>query len=97
MPAGRLAAAAARAFAPAAPVRVHVEWKGDAATVWLGVDRQAALELPELVERLSRWMSRLGVRLRSVVCNGTVCLPPRGDAVARSDSTNVDVIVEKEI
>jgi hypothetical protein len=94
---GRLAAAATRAFAPSAPVRVHVEWKGEAATVWLGVDRQAALELPQLVERLSRWMSRLGVRLRSVVCNGTVCFTPRDEAVARSGSTHVDVVVEKEI
>jgi hypothetical protein len=106
----RLAAALVRALDPLPPVRLHVEWSGSSARVWIGLDVPAASHLPALVANLSRWMERAGTRLRSVTCNGTVCfaggtgattagqptVDPSSSRAATSSQTIVDVIVERE-
>lgn len=96
-----LSHAVAGALDEAAPVRLHVDWSPTGAMVWIGLDAGAAPNLPGLVDALSRWMARNGLRLRSVVCNG-VPWPGDGtstqtDGSAPQPLTDVDVFVEKEI
>jgi hypothetical protein len=52
------------------PVRVHVQWQGNTARIWLGVDASQLDRLSELANRVSRWLSEQGFRLVSLVCNG---------------------------
>lgn len=52
------------------PVRVHVQWDGDAARVWVGVDAAHALQLPEVAGMVVHWLSGQGIRVQEVVCNG---------------------------
>jgi hypothetical protein len=52
------------------PVRLHVQWEGDTASIWLGLDATSAQRLPHIAQALSRWLGGIGMRLRSLVCNG---------------------------
>lgn len=55
---------------PPPPVRVHVDWQGQAAHVWLGVDREQLPNLPGLLRQLEQRLQAAGLRLASVTCNG---------------------------
>ena len=52
------------------PVRLHIECDGSAASIWIGTDRDMTAHLPQLVASVTDALTRSGVRLRSVVCNG---------------------------
>lgn len=99
-----VAAALSRSLdAALSPVRLHIEWSGSTARVWIGMDAPAAAQLPTLVGDLARWLERSGTRLRSVTCNGAVLfssgdpsLLPAERADHPSARPSVDVILEKE-
>lgn len=57
------------------PVRVHVDWQGQAAHVWLGVDREQLPNLPGLLRQLEQRLQAAGLRLASVTCNGRAVQP----------------------
>jgi hypothetical protein len=102
----RLAKAVLCAVSPHEPVRLHVQWEDNAARVWLGVDSEAAQRLPELAQSLSRWLGGVGMRLRSLVCNGVMSFdrgkspaPARLDRASmplRGTVTTIDIVVEEE-
>lgn len=73
----RVTTAIRQALAPLQPVRLHVEADASGASVWIGVDSSAAADVPALVASLAQRLARIGVRLRSVVCNGIEHLGPR--------------------
>lgn len=58
-------------YAPAhAPLRVSVQWQGEQANVWLGLDAGLAAQLPQIVQQLGRWLSSSGLTLAGLTCNG---------------------------
>ncbi len=54
------------------PVRVHMQWEGDAAKVWVGLNAEHAARLPHIADMVMRWLSGQGLRVLSLVCNGQV-------------------------
>lgn len=64
------------------PVRLHVEPAGTGATVWLGIDVGAELQLPDIVRSLAGWLGGAGYRTVNWVCNGRAINAPvlLGDA-----------------
>lgn len=57
------------------PVRLHVQWVGQAANIWLGMDgsaQQVASQVKIIVAELRRHFSALGQRIGSITCNGSV-------------------------
>jgi len=99
-------ALAPRAPAPVAPVRMHVEWQGDTAHIWLGVDPTVRHHLPELVQTLSNWLRGQGLQLRGLVCNGQVVVASAGSATSPRHAarlaldknlfTSIDIVAERE-
>jgi hypothetical protein len=108
--ANRLPATLAGALEVLKPLRLHVEWTGELATIWVGADARVRGDIPALVASLSRSMERAGARLRRVICNGEVCFtaapeaPMAGscpaDSSARCELAShrlvLDLVVEKE-
>jgi hypothetical protein len=98
------------ACGPNEPVRLHVQWEGDAARIWLGLDAGGLGRLPELTQALSHWLGGLGLRLRSIVCNGRTWLdrgepaldtstPGRRNAMATPTAGTIafiDIVAERE-
>ena len=52
------------------PVRVHVQWRGRVADVWIGLHRQAFDQLPDIRAGVEHWVHSRGGVLGHVVCNG---------------------------
>lgn len=81
----RVAQALARDPGP----RLHVQWDGTAAHVWLGVD--AMPDAAELLRTLQRVLRRSGLELHTLVCNGrplvtTRVVPPAAAAHFQQES-----------
>ena len=52
------------------PVRVHVQWRGRVADVWIGLHRDAFDQLPDIRAGVEDWVTTRGGVLGHVVCNG---------------------------
>jgi len=52
------------------PVRVHVEGDRHDATVWLGLDTQAAVHLPTVTRAIAQWLAQAGYGQSRWICNG---------------------------
>jgi hypothetical protein len=52
------------------PVRVHVQWGDQTASVWVGLDQSAKLHAAAVLDLISRWIEDSGFELQSLVCNG---------------------------
>lgn len=59
------------------PVRVHIEGDAEQATVWLGMNAQSVVHLPQLTQAIGRWLARTGYREARWVCNGQPVDPSR--------------------
>jgi hypothetical protein len=57
------------------PVRVHVEGNHRHATVWLGLDAQAAVDLPAVTRAISQWLAQAGYGKPAWICNGQALDP----------------------
>lgn len=55
---------------PRSPVRVHVQWHGDTAQVWIGLDAAAALSSTDVVKAVTRWLHDQGQQAGRITCNG---------------------------
>jgi len=80
-------------------VRLHAERQGDAVHVWLGLSAPDQAWLPALLPALSREVVALGLRLRSVVCNGQVVFHRHGAApreASRDPPSLIDVVLHEE-
>lgn len=53
-----------------APVRVHVQWRGRLADVWIGLHRRAFDQLPDIRAGVQDWVSSHGGVVARLVCNG---------------------------
>ena len=53
-----------------APVRVHVQWSGRMADVWIGLHRRAFNQLPDIRAGIQDWVSSRGGVVSRLVCNG---------------------------
>jgi len=63
------------ASADGTPVRLHVQWQGQTAHIWLGMDggaAQIASQIQIVVAELRRHFSALGQRIGRGVCNGSL-------------------------
>lgn len=62
------------AFAPLVadrqPLRMHAEWQGDQLRLWFGVDENNNFDTQEIARQLLDFVSKQGISLVSVVCNG---------------------------
>ena len=65
--------------------RLHVQWDGTAAQVWLGMD--AMPDVTELLRTLQRALLRSGLELDTLVCNGRPLIASRVTAPAAAPST----------
>lgn len=79
----------AHALARDSGPRLHVQWDGTAAHVWLGVD--AMPDAAELLQTLQRVLRRSGLELHTLVCNGrplvtTRVVPPVAAAHFQQES-----------
>lgn len=52
------------------PVRLHVQYEGETAKVWVGLDGSHEAHLPQLASLVSECLQGQGLRVISVVCNG---------------------------
>ena len=52
------------------PVRVHVQWRERVADVWIGLDRKAFDQLPDVRAGVEDWVNSRGGVVGHVVCNG---------------------------
>ena len=52
------------------PVRVHVQWRGRMADVWIGLHRQAFERLPDIRAGIEDWVDSRGGAIGHLVCNG---------------------------
>jgi len=52
------------------PVRLHVQYEGETAKVWMGLDGSHEAHLPQLASLVSECLQGQGLRVISVVCNG---------------------------
>jgi len=52
------------------PIRWHVQWDGDRARIWFGLDAEHAEHAVQLASQVQRWLESQGVRVLSLVCNG---------------------------
>ena len=58
-------------FAGAAtPLRVHLQWDGDTAHVWVGADASHVAHLPQVAAAVTRWLAGQGIRVAQLTCNG---------------------------
>jgi len=55
-----------------APVRVHVQWRGRVADVWIGLHRALAAHLPAIRAQIDSWLASRGGTLGQLTCNGDV-------------------------
>ncbi len=53
-----------------APVRIHVQWRGRLADVWIGLQRRAFDQLPDIRAGIQDWVSSRGGVVGRLVCNG---------------------------
>ncbi len=79
-----------RAFQASPPVRMHIEWSASTASVWIGVDQAASVDVSTLVAALSKSLAATGLQLRSVVCNGVQRY------ARRVDEGTLDIVIESE-
>ncbi len=73
----------------ASPVRLHVQWRGQTADIWLGMDGSAAQVSSQsqiVVAELQRHFAAIGQRVGRIVCNGSVVFDGQLPANNRSDS-----------
>jgi hypothetical protein len=78
---------------PTPPIRAHVEWHGDTAHVWIGVDARGSAPLAAIAEAVLQRLRDQGLRVGRLVCNGAEHPVPASttfNAVATSDA---DVVV----
>lgn len=68
--ASSLPARAAKGDGAKVPVRVHVEGDAQRATVWLGVDAAADLDMTSLTRAIGRWLASAGYGTPIWICNG---------------------------
>jgi hypothetical protein len=52
------------------PVRVHVQWRGRVADVWIGLHRRAFDQLPDIRAGIEDWVGSRGGAIGRLVCNG---------------------------
>ncbi|MEP6501870.1 MAG: hypothetical protein ABJD97_00950 [Betaproteobacteria bacterium] len=52
------------------PVRVHVQWRGPLADVWIGLHRDALARLPDVRAAVVDWVRTRGGVIDRLVCNG---------------------------
>jgi urease accessory protein UreF len=57
--------------APTDPMRVYAEWNEDGVRVWLGADADRLADISRIARALRNQLKQQGVRLYSLVCNGT--------------------------
>ena len=89
------------------PVRVHVQWHGDTAQVWIGLDAAAALSSTDVAKAVTRWLRHQGQQAGRITCNGVAVdlsasaageppftpLPPAGpEALSPASHPEVDVV-----
>jgi hypothetical protein len=55
-----------------APVRIHVQWRGRIADVWIGLHREFAEHLPAVRAQIDLWLDARGGTLGRLTCNGDV-------------------------
>ena len=53
-----------------APVRVHVQWRGRVADVWIGLHRRAFDQLPDIRAGIQDWVASRGGVVGRLICNG---------------------------
>ena len=87
----RVADAVRATLAPAEPIQLHVQWAGSSASIWIGLSGSATARLPELVDSLTRGLSKHGLRVRSIVCNGVTCYTQGSDREAASALPMLDI------
>jgi len=58
------------ALGSSVPVRVHVQWRGRLADVWIGLHRQAFEQLPDIRAGIDDWVGSRGGAIGCLVCNG---------------------------
>jgi hypothetical protein len=62
-------------FSAQQPIRVHVEGDAERATVWLGMDASASLDIPAVTRAIALWLSRAGYGQPTWICNGQALVP----------------------
>ncbi|OWQ46381.1 hypothetical protein CDL60_12915 [Roseateles noduli] len=72
------------------PVRVHVQWQGDTAQVWIGLDARSAPPAAEVAGAVVRWLRDQGLRAGRITCNGAALAVP--DTPHPSTRPAVDVV-----
>lgn len=72
------------------PVRVHVQWQGDTAQVWIGLDARSAPPPAEVAGAVVRWLRDQGLRAGRITCNGAALAVP--DTPHPSTRPAVDVV-----
>jgi hypothetical protein len=55
-------------------VRVHVQWQGDTAHVWIGLDARAMPQATEVAGAVVRWLRDQGLRAGRLTCNGAAII-----------------------
>lgn len=73
----------------ASPVRLHVQWQGQSANIWLGMDgsvTQVSSQSQIVVAELRRHFAAVGQRIGRIVCNGSVVFDGQSNLSNRSDS-----------
>lgn len=73
----------------ASPVRLHVQWQGQSASIWLGMDGSAAQvssQVHIVVAELRRHFSATGQRIGHIVCNGSVVFDGQSGILAQRNS-----------
>lgn len=66
----------AEAPPPNEPIRMHVQWRGRQADIWLGLDAAQAHRLPELAGTIIGWLRASRHSLGGLVCNGKAWSAP---------------------
>ena len=77
----------------AQPVRAHVEWHGDTAHVWIGIDARGAAQLTAIAEAVVQRLRDQGLRIGRLVCNGTEQPVPASTPSNPSTTSDADVVV----
>lgn len=81
--------ASVQAHTAASPVRLHVQWQGQTANIWLGMDgsaKQVSSQSQIVVAELQRHFAATGQRVGRIVCNGSVVFDSQLHVDKRSDS-----------
>lgn len=77
----------------APPVRAHVEWQGDTAHVWIGIDGRGAAQLTAIAAAVVQQLRDQGLRVGRLVCNGTEHPVPASTTAHPSTTSDADVVV----